>query len=94
MNLPILGTLSTLFTKANEKLQELLQPWALFSAAIFLGLGFILIYLPLQHRVPDLIGEEKLTEAQQLIIASVVVFAVSQSQGDSGGLRMQGRVAP
>ena len=29
-----------------------------------------------------------------VVAAGVVVFAVSQSQGDSGGLRMQGRVSP
>ena len=46
MNLPILGTVSALFWNAYQELKKLLQPWAIFSAVIFLGLGLLLIYLP------------------------------------------------
>ena len=65
MNLPILGTLSALFTNANEELKKLLQPWALFSAAIFLIPSLFLIYQPLQHRGPDLGWWEDLSEVQK-----------------------------
>lgn len=86
MNLPILGTLSALFTKANEKLQELLQPWALFSAAIFLGLGLFLIYLPLQPTSEALKAWEKWSTTWQVIVASTVLFSLAYLINSLSGL--------
>jgi len=86
VNLPILGTLSALFTNANEELKKLLQPWALFSAAIFLIPSLFLIYQPLQHRGPDLGWWEDLSEVQQALIASGVLLSLAYLINSLSGL--------
>lgn len=85
MNLPILGTVSALFSNANEELKKLLQPWAIFSAVIFLGLGLLLIYLPVQHRFPLPSGWIDLGSAEKVVIGSGVVLSVAYLIRGLGG---------
>ena len=77
MNLPILGTLSALFTDAGSEFRKLLEPWALVVAAIFLGLGLGFIYLPLRPYVASLRIWESWDAAWQLLAGTVALFALA-----------------
>ncbi len=44
MQLPILSSLTTLFSKVTDEFKSLFQPWSLVAAGIYLFLNLVLIY--------------------------------------------------
>lgn len=77
MQLPLLGTLSALFTDAKDEFRKLLEPWALIVAAMFLGLALAFFYLPLRAYLPVLRAWEEWTTTWLVIVASALLFALA-----------------
>ena len=77
MQLPILGTLSALFSDAGDEFKKLLEPWALIAAAALLALGLVFFYLPLRAGSAALLAFEGWPAAWQIIVATALLFALA-----------------
>lgn len=69
MNLPILGTLSTLLTDATSEAKKLFEPWSLVSAAVLMGLALVFFY-------PELPADPKL-DAGRIVLLTAILFALA-----------------
>ncbi|HOU41600.1 MAG TPA: hypothetical protein PK829_10070 [Promineifilum sp.] len=77
MQLPILGTLSALFSDAGDEFKKLLEPWALIAAAALLALGLVFFYLPLRAGSRALLAFENWPAAWQVVVATALLFALA-----------------
>jgi len=77
VQLPILGTLSALFSDAGDEFKKLLEPWALIAAAALLALGLVFFYLPLRAGSAALLAFEGWPAAWQIIVATALLFALA-----------------
>ena len=73
MQLPILSSLSELFSKVTEDFKSLFQAWSLVAAGLFLFLNLLLVY-PLARAIPAIKAFEGLDKFIQVAVATFALF--------------------
>lgn len=73
MQLPILSSLSELFSKVTEDFKSLFQAWSLVAAGLFLFLNLLLVY-PLARGIPAVKAFEGLVTLIQVAVGTFALF--------------------
>lgn len=84
MQLPILSSLTTLFSKVTDEFKSLFQPWSLVAAGIYLFLNLVLIY-PVTRRARAVAVYEDLDTLIQVITATFILFGLGYLINSLGG---------